>query len=507
MLAGTGSDVGKSVLATALCRIFLQDGYNPAPFKAQNMALNSAVTPLGGEIGRAQAVQAAAAGLEPHTDMNPVLLKPSSDQTSQVVLNGRPVGNRSAWEYFRGEGKALLRDEAHAAFDRLARNHNPIVMEGAGSIAEINLREGDIVNMSMAAHADAAVVLVADIDRGGVFASVWGSIMLQTARDRERIKGIIINKFRGDLRLFDQGRRMMEELCGVPVLGVVPHFTDIAIEAEDSVALTAKHSRAADNPADRDAKIDVAVVRLAHISNVTDFDPLERDTRLHLYYTIDPEEIAKARIVIIPGSKSTLADLSEIVRNGAARAVTEAHSRGATVLGICGGYQMLGVEVRDPDRVEGGIESLPGLGLLPVTTTMSGDKITRRRTFTLPGDRRSCTGYEIHMGRTSLGASTAIECGAVATLDDGTPEGHRVEPTKEGEGRAMGTYLHGAMDNPAFVEMLLAPHCSADRNPAEERDGRTADHEAFRQSQYDLLAGHVRRHVDIPKIYEILSQR
>ena len=238
MLAGTGSDVGKSVLATALCRIFLQDGYRPAPFKAQNMALNSYATPEGLEIGRAQAVQAEAAGIPCHTDMNPLLLKPSSDHTSQVVLNGKPIGDRDAYDYFRKEGREVLRQEVHAAFDRLEARYNPIVMEGAGSISEINLRETDLVNMPMARYADADVILVADIDRGGVFASAYGSIALQLPEDRKRIKGIIVNKFRGDLRLFQSGVRMLESVCQVPVLGVIPYFKDIHIEEEDSVALS-----------------------------------------------------------------------------------------------------------------------------------------------------------------------------------------------------------------------------------------------------------------------------
>jgi adenosylcobyric acid synthase len=481
MLAGTGSDVGKSVIATALCRIFLQDGWRPAPFKAQNMALNSAVTPEGGEIGRAQAVQAEAAGIEPHTDMNPVLLKPSSQLTSQVVLNGRSVGNSSSWEYFHGEGRATLRREVHEAYDRLTARYNPIVMEGAGSIAEINLRENDVVNMPMAAHADAAVVLVADIDRGGVFASVYGSTMLQTPEDRVRIRGIIVNKFRGDLRLFDEGRRMMEKLCGVPVLGVVPHFTDIVIEAEDSVTLAVKRDRAGNE------KINVAVVRLPHISNFTDFDALECDPRLHLYYTDDPGELARAEIIIIPGSKSTLADLAAIRDRGVARAIVDAHGRGTTVLGICGGYQMMGREVCDPDGVEGAPGTLPGLGLLPVVTTIRGEKITRRRGFRLAGDERDCAGYEIHMGRTER-VDEAEDCEAVAMLDDGAPEGCCV-------GRAMGTYLHGILDNAPFTELLLG----AATHP------ELRDHEEFKQRQYDRLADHVRRHVDMARIYKILS--
>ena len=324
MLAGTGSDVGKSVLAAALCRIFRQDGYRPAPFKAQNMALNSYATPEGLEIGRAQAVQAEAAGVPCHTDMNPLLLKPQSDHTSQVVLNGRPIGNKDAYDYWRrGTSDIDFRREVCLAFDRLSARYNPIVMEGAGSISEMNLRSTDLVNLPMARHARADVILVGDIDRGGVFASVYGSIALQTEEDRRLIKGIIINKFRGDLRLFDEGRRMLENLCGVPVLGVVPYFTDIHIEEEDSVSLSKKSVQA------EQGKVNVAVVMLRHLSNFTDFDALEQDSRLHLFYTNNTEELSRADIIILPGSKSTLDDLRELRRNGCAQVILKAHRRGA----------------------------------------------------------------------------------------------------------------------------------------------------------------------------------
>ena len=316
MFAGTGSDVGKSIVATAFCRIFMQDGYSPAPFKAQNMALNSYATPEGFEIGRAQAVQAEAAGIPCHTDMNPLLLKPNSDHTSQVVLNGRPIGNKDAYDYWRKSQKPNaksiydFRQEVCAAFDRLSSRYNPIVMEGAGSIAEINLKDRDLVNISMARHAKADVILVGDIDRGGVFASVYGSIMLQLPEDRKIIKGIIINKFRGDMRLFDEGRKMLEDLCGVPVVGVIPYYKDIYIDEEDSVALEQKRRQIADG------KVNVAVVLLRHISNYTDFDTLERDPRVNLFYTNNTSDIQQADIIILPGTKSTLDDLLELRRNG-----------------------------------------------------------------------------------------------------------------------------------------------------------------------------------------------
>ena len=353
MFVGTGSDVGKSVIATAFCRIFRQDGYHPAPFKAQNMALNSFVTPDGLEIGRAQAVQAEAAGIACHTDMNPLLLKPQSDHTSQVVLNGRPVGNRDAYSYFRQEGRETLRREVCAAYDRLALRYNPVVLEGAGSISEINLRDTDLVNLSMAFHAGADVILVGDIDRGGVFASLYGSLMLLRPEERKLIKGVLINKFRGDIRLLEPGIRMLEDLCQVPVLGVVPYYKDIYIEEEDSVSLASKSMR------HEQGKVNIAVVLLRHLSNFTDFNVLERDSRVHLFYTNNVDELQEADIILLPGTKSTLDDLYELRRNGVAQAILRAHRRGTVVMGICGGYQMMGQEVTDPSHVEGSIERLP----------------------------------------------------------------------------------------------------------------------------------------------------
>ena len=474
MFAGTGSDVGKSIVAAAFCRIFLQDGYAPAPFKAQNMALNSYATPDGLEIGRAQAVQAEAAGIPCHTDMNPLLLKPQSDHTSQVVLNGRPLGSKDAYDYWRsaptsGDGVAYdFRKAVCDAFDRLAARYNPIVMEGAGSIAEINLRSRDLVNMSMAQHAKADVILVGDIDRGGVFASVYGSIMLQSPEDRALIKGIIINKFRGDMRLFDEGRRMMEEICGVPVLGVIPYFKDICIEEEDSVSLAQKHTQLST----ANSQLNIAVVLLRHISNYTDFDTLERDPRVNLFYTNNTTDISRADIIILPGTKSTLDDLLELRRNGCAQAILKAHREGRTVVGICGGYQMLGQTVEDPDGVEGSIARLPGLGLLPIHTTMGSQKTTRQVHFEFEG--QMCQGYEIHQG-----VSDTDE--AVMVTD-----------------HCIGTYIHGFLDNAPVIDYLLRGKVK-DAVPVQSY----AD---FKETQYDKLADHVRQHVDVERIYQILSR-
>lgn len=485
MLAGTGSDVGKSIITAALCRIFKQDGYQPAPFKAQNMALNSYATPEGLEIGRAQAVQAEAAGVPCHTDMNPLLLKPSSDHTSQVVLNGRPIGNRNAFEYFRKEGREELRQEVNSAFDRLAARYNPIVMEGAGSISEINLRDTDLVNMPMACHANADVILVADIDRGGVFASVYGSVMLQTAEDRKRIKGIIINKFRGDIRLFEPGVKMLEELCDIPVLGVIPYYRDIHIEEEDSVVLDYKRMQAVEG------KINVAVILLRHLSNFTDFNRLERDERVHLYYTNNTGELAKADIILIPGSKSTLDDLYELRRNGVAQAILRAHREGATVMGICGGFQLMGLEINDPEGVESDIRRLPGLGLLPVITTMQGEKVTRQIRFNFLENEEMCQGYEIHMGETHPAPGATVS--PLNKLEDGNEDGYFVSP------KCMGSYIHGILDNQAVIDYLLEPYT--------DKLGRTVvDYKTYKEEQYDKLAEHVRSHLNLPLLYQIMSE-
>ena len=528
MFAGTGSDVGKSIVAAAFCRIFKQDGYHPAPFKAQNMALNSYATPDGLEIGRAQAVQAEAAGIPCHTDMNPLLLKPQSDHTSQVILNGRPLGNKDAYDYWRqpsppklggvrgGLNNVDFRAEVCSAFDRLAARYSPIVMEGAGSIAEINLKDRDLVNMSMARHAKADVILVGDIDRGGVFASVYGSIALQSPEDRKLIKGIIINKFRGDMRLFEEGRKMLEDLCGIPVLGVIPYYKDIHIEEEDSVALAQKSFEM------QQGKVNVAVIMLQHLSNYTDFDALEQDPRIHLFYTNNVDDIHKADIIILPGTKSTLHDLYELRRNGCAQAIIKAHRNGASVLGICGGYQLMGIEVCDPNHVEGDIERLPGLGLLPVTTTMSGEKITRQASFSFASDKHGLTrtniseclsanmaqkevrvipclsdannmrGYEIHMGQTQPFGSA--QPSPLLHLSDGRQDGYIVD------NKCMGTYVHGILDNAPFVDFLLQPF-------AEKLSQTNAsfDYQAFKEEQYDKLADHVRQHVDMQRIYQILT--
>ncbi len=487
MLAGTGSDVGKSLISTGLCRIFMQDGFHPAPFKAQNMALNSYATPDGKEIGRAQAVQAEAAGIPCCTDMNPLLLKPSGKHTSQVVLNGIPIGNHDSYSYYRKEGRDVLRKQVHDAFDRLLQKYNPIVMEGAGSIAEINLQETDLVNMSMAIHADAKVILVADIDRGGVFASAYGSIMLQTPENRKRFRGIIVNKFRGDLRLFEKGRKMMEEVCGVPVLGVVPYATDIHIEEEDSVALSLKKNSVAKG------KINIAVILLDHISNYTDFDTIERYQSVNLYYAKTPDQLNDADIIILPGSKSTISDLKKLHESGMAEAIISAYRTHCNVIGICGGYQMMGNVISDPEGVEGNPCEIAGLGILPVATEMNGNKITRQVRFKFKDEKGLCEGYEIHNGRTTMldGASKPV-----CKFTNGDYDG-----CQEPGGNSFGTYIHGILDNQTVIDYILAPF-----RDKLTKNTPSIDYREFKEQQYDKLADHLRKHIDIQALYKIMTE-
>jgi adenosylcobyric acid synthase len=482
MFVGTASDVGKSIITAGFCRIFKQDGYHPAPFKAQNMSLNSYATPEGLEIGRAQAVQAEAAGIPCHTDMNPVLLKPTNDKASQVVLNGKPIGTQTAYEYFMADNRRELFTEVQQAFNRLVQRYSPIVMEGAGSISELNLKRRDITNMRMAMYAGAATYLIADIDKGGVFGSVYGTLALLSPEEKTCIKGIIINKFRGDSRLFEEGRRMLEELTGVPVVGVIPYFRDIFIEEEDSVTLEKRHRTAVSG------KVNVAVILLKRLSNFTDFDVLEKDPRVNLYFTHQPEDVEKADIVIIPGSKNTIEDLIAIKNNGVAQAIYAAYRHNKTVIGICGGYQMLGETIEDPDQVESSVQQIPGLGLLPVRTVLTTIKTTQQCNFKFRDAAAECTGYEIHMGQTTcLG-----EARPLAFLTDGSTDGYFLNK------KCWGTYLHGILDNPVVINSLLAEY-------TDQAQEQNFDFKSFKNEQFDRLAALIRTHLDMQQVYAHLQ--
>ncbi len=479
MVQGTMSGAGKSLLCAALCRIFRQDGLRVAPFKSQNMALNSGVTRDGLEMGRAQIVQAEAAGVEPDVRMNPILLKPSSDVGSQVIVNGVARAQMTAAAYF--SYKKRLIPDILSAYRSLAEAYDVIVVEGAGSPAEINLRENDIVNMGLAERIDAPVLLAGDIDRGGVFAQLYGTVALLDERERARVKGLIVNKFRGDVGLLAPGLRQIEEMTRVPVLGVVPYLR-VDLDDEDSLAprLAAK---AADQP------VDVAVIRLPHISNFTDFAPLEANPALGVRYVERLGELGEPDLVILPGTKSTMADLLWLRESGLETAILRLAERGTPILGICGGYQMLGETLRDPDGVEGALPTLRGMGLLPCETVFAPKKTLTRVCAATPDGAR-IDGYEIHMG------TTEVRGEAFCRLEDGRSDGCRA-------GNVCGTYLHGLFDSGEVTERLAAQLCAkkgvaVEIPPAEDR-------RAYRERQYHLLADGVRAALDMDAVYRIME--
>ncbi len=478
MVQGTMSGAGKSLLVTALCRIFLQDGLRVAPFKSQNMALNSFVTPDGLELGRAQAVQAEASGLDCDVRMNPILLKPSSDTGSQLIVNGEVRGHYDAADYFRM--KRSLIPDILSAYRSLASENDVIVIEGAGSPAEINLREDDIVNMGLAEMVNAPVLLAGDIDRGGVFAQLYGTVALLRPEERARVIGTVINRFRGDVTLLEPGLRQLEALTGVPVLGVVP-WLRAEIDDEDSLAPCLSretHGRA----------LDLAVIRLPHISNFTDFAPLEEHPALGLRYVDRAEKLGRPDLLILPGSKNSMGDLLWLRQNGLADSICALASQGIPVLGICGGYQMLGQELRDPDGAELA-GSLSGLGLLPCETVISSQKIRRRKKAEGIGgflEGVSLEGYEIHMGVTERSA-----CAPFCRLEDGSTDGCV-------RGNVFGTYLHGLFDSGVPVSRL-ADYLAA-RRGIEIPHTEVVPRALFRQKQYDLLADAVRASLDMKAI-------
>ena len=484
MIQGTMSGAGKSLLCAALCRIFAQDGYRVAPFKSQNMALNSYVTRDGLEMGRAQVVQAQAAGVEPDVRMNPILLKPSSDTGSQVIVLGEVRGQMPASEYFRY--KRRLFPEVLSAFDSLAAENDIIVIEGAGSPAEINLRSDDIVNMGLALRVNAPVLLAGDIDRGGVFAQLYGTVALLQPEEQQCIAGLIINKFRGDLDILRPGLSMLEEKTGKPVLGVVPYLR-VDIDDEDSLAPRLEQE-AAHKP------LDAAVVRLPRISNFTDFAPLDEHPQIGVRYVDEVRKLGNPDLVILPGTKSTLADLLWLRQNGLETAIQKLAASGTPVLGVCGGYQMLGEIIHDPEGVEHGTGgSLRGMSLLPVETTFLPEKSrTRVQAAVLAGELAGAKldGYEIHMGRTEVKGEP------FCILDSGRHDGCA-------QGSVWGTYLHGLFDSGELVQKLAAVLC--ERKGLRVETARAVPHAAYQQTQLDLLADGVRQALDMEKIYRAME--
>ncbi|MBR1659044.1 MAG: cobyric acid synthase [Oscillospiraceae bacterium] len=480
MIQGTMSGAGKSLLCAALCRMFRQDGLRAAPFKSQNMALNSFITADGGEMGRAQVVQAEAAGIAPDVRMNPVLLKPTTDVGSQVVVNGRVLGNMSAREYFRR--KRELVPEIMAAYESLAAEYDVIVIEGAGSPAEINLKSDDIVNMGLAKLVDAPVLLAGDIDRGGVFAQLYGTVALLEPEERARVKGTVINKFRGDRSILEPGIEMLETLCGVPVAGVVPY---VRADIDDEDSLTERFHRETARKG-----LDIAVVRLPRISNFTDFSPFEHYENLSLRYVERPSELHSPDLIFLPGTKSTIADLLWLRQSGLEAAVLQAHGGGTPVFGVCGGFQMLGRRVSDPEGAEAAAGTeVAGMGLLDFDTVFRGEKVQTQTRGVFAGltgllaglNGLSYTGYEIHMGR---GADAA--------------------PAVMQKGIAGGSYIHGLFDAPGVADALLRGLCEAKGMPFDSLN--SFDPGAYRERQYDLLAEAVRGGLDMELVYRILRR-
>ena len=478
------SGAGKSLLATALCRIFLQDGWRVSPFKSQNMSLNSYVTPDGLEIGRAQAVQAEAAGRDCDVRMNPILLKPSSHTGSQLIVMGEVRGQYEAAEYFQMKKKLI--PEILQAYTGLAAENDIMVIEGAGSPAEINLRDNDIVNMGFAELIDAPVLLVGDIDRGGVFAQLYGTVALLTEKERERIIGLVINKFRGDAALLRTGIDEIEKLTGIPVLGVVP-WTKAHIDDEDSLAPCLQRIKK------QEQTLDVAVIRLPQISNFTDFSPLEGHPAFSVRYVFRSEDLGRPDLVCLPGTKNTIADLIWLRSTGLANAILALAGEEIPVFGICGGYQMLGYTIADPLSVEGG-GIREGLGLLPCETVFtSGKTRTRKSAVITEGSFQGAKleGYEIHMGRTQRLGGRAF-CHFSTGEEDGVQEGN-----------VYGTYLHGVFDTGELVQPLA--ELLAKRKGLEIEEWKAEPRSSYRQRQYDLLADEVRSSLDVNAIVRAME--
>lgn len=499
MVQGTASSVGKSLITAGLCRLFKQDGYRVAPFKSQNMALNSFITREGKEMGRAQVVQAEAAGIEPSVDMNPILLKPTTDKKAQVIIKGEVYGNMSAVEYHNF--KPQLADMVREIYNSLAERNDIVVIEGAGSPAEINLRDKDIVNMGMAEIADAPVILVGDIDKGGVFASLAGTMLLLTEEEKARVKGVIINKFRGDVEILKPGIKMLEDIIKIPVLGVLP-YEKLNIEDEDSLA-----ERFVNGRENTEGDIDIAVVKIPHISNFTDFNSLENMPGVKLRYIERASELGQPDMIILPGSKNTIEDLLFIRNTGLEAEIKKLHGRGTTIFGICGGYQMLGKQIEDPYQTESNLLAVDGMGLLNIKTVFQQKKITTQvealvtdGAGAMEGLKGSeVTGYEIHMGTTEYREGCVPYLKIKNVLGK---EADQIDGVRNEDGNVFGTYIHGIFDRADFTAGLI--------NNLRKRKGLDAIIDASQQfkdhkeAQYDKLADMLRKNLDMDAIFRIL---
>jgi adenosylcobyric acid synthase len=489
-ILGTGSDVGKSVITTALCRVLAQEGVRVAPYKAQNMSNNSGVTPEGLEMGRAQIVQAEAAGIAPHVSMNPILLKPTSDVGCQVVVNGKVWSNQSARGYHAR--KATLWQSACEALGRLRQQYEVVVLEGAGSCAEVNLMDHDIVNLRMAAQAEAPAIVVGDIHRGGIFAQLVGTLDCLPADQQAQVAGFIVNRFRGDLSLFQEGVRWIEARTDRPVYGVLPWYNDFLIESEDSVVIEAPQAV----PPGRLQGPAIAVLRLPHIANFTDMDVLTALPGLAVHYLEQVQSLEGFSAVILPGSKNTRFDLDWLHTTGWSRALQTFARSGGHILGICGGYQMLGRLVADPEGLEGKPGDTPGLDLLPLTTVLKAPKTTTRTDFSWQGRGIAGSGYEIHMGQTNIrGGRPWFR----RTAQNGAPV-DSAEGCVSDDGQIRGSYLHGLLDSADILRGWLAA-IGLEALPVPAEVGWQAKERA-----YDQLADHFRAHMRMDEIWALLGR-
>ena len=500
MIQGTGSYVGKSLIVAGLCRIFKKDGFNVVPFKAQNMSLNSFVTRGGGEMGRAQVVQAEAAGIEPHVDMNPILIKPNTDIGAQIIIHGKVYRNMSATQYHQYKKRALR--AVKESFYRLKERYELMVIEGAGSPAEINLRENDIVNMGMAEIADCPVILVGDIDKGGVFASLIGTLELLSKEEKKRIKGFIINKFRGDIRLLKPGLDFLERKTGLPVVGVIPYFKDLYLQEEDGVSVEKMGMGVVRGD------IRISVILLPHISNFTDFDALEKEPDVELLYIRPGSQIPSSDLIIIPGSKNTIDDLLYLKHHKYDQAILQHHAIGGFVTGICGGYQMLGKRIFDPFKIETKKKTILGLGLLKVKTTIETDKVTSQvearmlQKDWVPWRSGAILGYEIHMGRTRRegpvhpaflivkkgGRKVSVEDGAISE-----------------DGKVWGTYIHGVFDNDKFRRGFIN-HLRQRKGLIPLRSGDILRYHQLKEEGFNRLERGLRENLKMDILYRIIEQ-
>ncbi|MGX9134580.1 cobyric acid synthase [Rummeliibacillus sp. JY-2-4R] len=492
MIQGTASDVGKSMICTAFCRIFSDDGLKVVPFKSQNMALNSFVTIDGGEIGRAQGVQAEAARVIATTDMNPILLKPKQDMVSEVIVHGKHFMDMSATKYrnnFVQEAMPIVEKSIH----KLQKEYDVIVLEGAGSPAEINLKDRDIANMRMAHLSDASVILVADIDRGGMFASIIGTLALLDDSERARVKGIIINKFRGMRELLDDGVKWLEKETGIPVLGVIP-FIDINIEAEDSLALSSLRFK---RPKQHEFAIDIAMICLPRISNFTDVDPFFDEPEVGVRLVRHVKDLGNPDLLILPGTKNTIDDLQWLKDQGFELAINRLVEKGTHIFGICGGFQMLGQRLLDPDAVEGDGSSAVGLSLLPLTTIFNKVKKTVQMTgsINILDQNMKVTGYEIHLGKTIIEDKNGS---AFLSLSDGRTDGAVAM-----NGQIIGTYFHGIFNNREFTRKIV--NQLRNKKGLEPLNEEVKSDAERREAAYQLLANHVKQNIDLEKVYEMIQ--